>query len=428
MTERLLQFIWQFQYFHRGQLSLTTGEAFEIIHPGLLNTNQGPDFIGARIKIGHTLLIGPVELHIKTSGWYRHAHQQDPNYDKVILHIVWEDDLDNSFTHIPMLVLQDRVSKPLLSQYQHWMENRWFIPCEQQATQASAITWLAWKERLLVERLQRKSAMVFNYLQQNKQHWEETFWWMLARNFGLRVNADVFEAMAKSISTTILGKQKNQLFQLEALLMGQVGLLNDDLEDDYARRLTVEYHFQQAKYQLQQTAKPAFFLRMRPAAFPTIRLAQLAMLVHQSAHLFSKIKEIIAVKDVKSLLDVTASAYWDQHYVFDKESTHRSKKLGEPMINNIIINTVVPVLFAYGYQRQEQVYKDRALQWLTEIAAEKNAITGGFGDCGITNSNAFDSQALIELKTSYCDHKRCLDCAIGNALLKKNIQIQECAD
>jgi hypothetical protein len=299
------------------------------------------------------------------------------------------------------------------------MEAQQFIPCQQQATQVSDITWLSWKERLLVERLQRKSAIVFEHLKQNKQHWEETFWWMLARNFGLRVNADVFEAMAKSVPTTILGKHKNQLMQLEALLMGQVGLLKEEYEDGYARELRSTYHFQQAKYQLQQAPKPAFFLRMRPAAFPTIRLAQLAMLIHHADHLFSKIKETISVKDVKALLNVTASDYWHQHYVFDKTSAHRPKKLGEPMINNIIINTVVPVLFAYGYQRQEQLYKDRALQWLGEVAAEKNSITEGFVQCGITNKSAFDSQALIELKNSYCDAKRCLDCAVGNALLKK---------
>ena len=422
MTERLLQFIWQFQYFNKHQLQLNTGEYFEIVHPGLLNTNQGPDFIAARIRIGNTLLIGPVELHIKTSFWYKHAHQLDHNYDKVTLHVVWEDDMDNSVSNIPVFTLQDRVSKLLLQQYQHWMDGRLFIPCEQQVTLAGDITWLAWKERLLVERLQRKSAVVFECLQQNNQHWEETFWWLLARNFGIRVNADAFEAVARSISLNILAKHKNQLLHLEALLMGQAGLLNKDFEDEYARRLLKEYKFQQSKYNFQQVAKPAFFLRMRPAAFPTIRLAQLAMLIHRSNHLFSKIKELLCVKDVKALLDVTAGSYWDQHYSFDKESAARPKRLGESMINNIIINTIVPVLFAYGYQRQEQVYKDRALQWLSEVASEKNTVTGGFTARGITNKNAFDSQALIELKTMYCDHKRCLDCAIGNSLLKQNLK------
>jgi hypothetical protein len=422
MTERLLQFIWQFQYFNNKSLQLPTGEPFEIIHPGLLNTNQGPDFLAARVKIGDTLIIGPVELHIKTSGWYKHHHQLDPLYSKVILHVVWEDDLDSSHSTIPVLALRDRVSKLLLQQFEDWMNSPRFIACEQQVGQLSGITWLAWNERLLVERLQRKSTLVFEFLQQNKQHWEETFWWLLARHFGMKVNADAFESMARSIPLSLLSKQKNQLLQLEAVLMGQAGLLEKPYEDDYARQLNESYQFQKTKYKLQQRPNAALFLRMRPASFPTIRLAQLAALVHSSGHLFSKIKEIISVKDVKCLLDTCASPYWDQHYTFDKLSTvARPKRTGQGMINNLIINTVVPTLFAYGLQRQEQLYKDRALQWLTEVMVEENTITRGFAQCGIASSNAFESQALIELKTSYCDQKRCLDCAVGNALLKKKV-------
>ncbi|AXY74480.1 DUF2851 family protein [Paraflavitalea soli] len=418
MTERLLQFIWQFQYFNNKHLQLPGGESFDIVHPGLLNANQGPDFLAARIKMGDALIIGPVELHIKTSGWYKHAHQFDHHYDKVILHVVWEDDMDSSQSPIPVLSLRDRVSKLLLQQYEDWMNNRWFIACEQQITQVSDITWLSWNERLLVERLQRKSAIVCELLQQNNQHWEETFWWLLARNFGIKVNAEAFEAVARSIPLTVLGKHKNRLLQLEALLLGQAGLLEKDYEDGYARQLKEAYQFYQAKYKLQKGPNTTLFLRMRPASFPTIRLAQLAMLIHSSGHLFSKIKEIISVKDVKSLLDVTASAYWDQHYTFDKISPAKPKKQGDSMINNIIINTVVPVLFAYGYLRQEQEYKDRALKWMEETAAEKNTIIQGFAQCGIKSRNAFESQALLELKNRYCDPKRCLDCAVGNGLLK----------
>lgn len=423
MTERLLQFIWQFQYFNNKHLELPGGEPFEIIHPGTLNSNQGPDFLGASIKIGKATIIGPVELHIKTSLWYKHAHQLDHNYDKVILHVVWEDDLDSSSSPIPVLSLRDRVSKLLLQQYEDWMNNRWFIACGQQITQVTDLTWLSWNERLLVERLQRKSTLVFDCLQQNNQHWEETFWWLLARNFGMKVNADAFEAVARSISLTILGKHRNQLMQLEALLMGQAGLLEKEYTDDYARQLKDTYQFHQGKYKLQQRPQAALFLRMRPASFPTIRLAQLATLIHGSGHLFSKIKAIISVKDVKTLLDVTASTYWDQHYTFDNLSPAKPKKMGDSMIRNIIINTIVPTLFAYGHLRQEQEYKDRALQWLEAVEAEENSITRGFAQCGVTSRSAFASQALIELKNRYCDHKRCLDCAVGNALLKKNLKM-----
>lgn len=425
MTERLLQFIWQFQYFNKSHLRLPGGEHFEIIHPGALNTNQGPDFLAASIRIGNATIVGPVELHIKTSGWYKHGHQFDHNYDKVILHVVWEDDLDSSSSPIPVLSLNDRVSKLLLQQYTDWMNSRWFIACEKQVTQVNDITWLSWNERLLVERLQRKSKVVFDYLKQNNQHWEETFWWLLARNFGIRVNAEIFEAVARSLSLSILGKHRNQLVQLEALLIGQGGLLAKEFTDDYALLLKDTYHFYKSKYNLKQHFQAAAFLRMRPASFPTIRLAQLASLVHQSGHLFSKIKEISAIKDVKTLLDVTASGYWDNHYIFDQPSPDRPKRVGDAMISNIIINTIVPTLFAYGHQRQEQEYKDKALRWLEALETEENTITRGFAGCGIASRSAFQSQALIELKTQYCDHKRCLDCAAGNALLKLSNQSQQ---
>lgn len=422
MTERLLQFIWQFQYFNKSQLRFANGEPFEIVHPGNLNSNQGPDFLAARIRIGNATIVGPVELHIKTSFWYKHAHQHDANYDKVILHVVWEDDLEDYDSLIPVLSLRDRISRLLLKQYEDWMNNQWFIACSNQIKDTKTLTWLSWNERLLVERLQRKSAAVFQFLEQNKQHWEEAFWWLLARNFGMKVNADCFETMARSIPLKVLGKHRNQLVHLEALLLGQAGLLEKEYNDEYARTLKTTYQFYNTKYKLQQSGPAALFLRMRPASFPTLRLAQLAGLVHRSGHLFSKIKEINSVKNVKALLDTSASGYWQQHYTFDTPSVYRPKHAGNNLIRHIIINTIVPALFAYGYIRQEQEYKDRAMQWLLEMEAEENKITQGFRDCGVGIANAFESQALLELKHSYCDRKRCLDCAVGNALLKRSLQ------
>jgi hypothetical protein len=243
---------------------------------------------------------------------------------------------------------------------------------------------------------------------------------MLARNFGIKINAEVFEAMARSIPVSILGKHKNQIHQLEALLMGQANLLNEKFTEDYPMMLKKEYEFYKSKYKIQPNSYPAFFLRMRPGNFPTIRLAQLAMLIHQSEHLFSKIKEAASLKDVKKWLDVTANDYWHYHYRFDEESSFKRKNLGAAMIDNILTNTVSTVLFAYGHFHKEQKYKDKALQWLEEIANESNSITKGFQQIGLQNKNAHDSQALIELKNEFCSKKRCLDCAVGNALLKNN--------
>ncbi|HEX7904591.1 MAG TPA: DUF2851 family protein [Chitinophagaceae bacterium] len=416
MTERLLQFIWQFQYFNRNALSTLDGEAIQVLLPGHYNTNQGPDFTNAKIKIGTTTWAGTIELHVKTADWKKHKHHSDKNYKNVILHVVWED--DETRNAVPVLELKSRVSRLLLHRYNELMQTTGFIPCEKNITSIKDITWKSWQERLLAERLLRKAKTIETFLQQNNYHWEETFWWLLARNFGMKVNADAFESVARSIPINILAKQKYQVHQIEALLLGQAGLLKEAAEEDYPQLLQKEYKFQESKHGLHPIHLPLHFLRMRPGNFPTVRLAQLAMLVHESAHLFSKIKEAGSVKDVKRWFDVTANDYWHYHYRFDETSPYKKKKLGEVMIDNIIINTIAPVLFAYGSYHGEQKYKDKALQWLGETSAEKNVITKGFQELGIKNETAFDSQALIELKNEYCTKKRCLECVVGNSLLK----------
>jgi len=427
MTERLLQFIWQFQYFNKSELTTTAGEMLQIVFPGQYNTNQGPDFSDAKIKIGKTTWAGTVELHIKTSDWYKHNHQVDKNYNNVILHVVWEDDGNRKGAPankteqrpvVPVVEMKDRVSKILLQRYEELMNSSAFIPCENTITSVRDITWKSWEERLLAERLMRKAKTVEIFLQQNNYHWEETFWWLLARNFGMKVNADVFEAMARTISINILAKHKGQVHQLEALLFGQAGLLEGKFSEDYPKLLQREYKFLKEKYKLKPVHQQVHFLRMRPGNFPTIRLAQLAVLITESAHLFSKIKEAKTVKEVSSWFDVTANDYWHYHYRFDEVSGYKKKKLGAAMIDNIVINTVATVLFSYGSYHDENKYKDKALKWLEKTAAEMNSITRGFVKLGVENKNAFDSQALIELKNEYCNKKRCLDCGVGNAILK----------
>jgi len=435
VTERLLQFIWQFQYFNKNELTTAEGELVQVIMPGQYNNHQGPDFSNAKILIGNTTWAGTIELHIKTSDWNRHKHHEDKNYDNVILHVVWDDDggrnpiatgsvpakekRNGVPLSVPVIELKSRVAKILLQRYEELMLSPAFIPCEKSIHSVRDITWKNWKERLLVERLLRKAAIVENFLQQNNYHWEETFWWMLARNFGMKINAEAFEAIARSIPLTVLAKHKNQIHQLEALLLGQGGLLKENFEEDYPKLLQKEYKFLQSKYNIQPVQLPLFSLRMRPGNFPTIRLAELAMLVHESAHLFSKIKEVASAKEIKRFFEVTANDYWHYHYQFDETSVFKKKKIGVAMIDNIIINTVAPVLFAYGNYLNENKYKDKALQCLEETAAEKNLITKGFKQLNVENKNAWDSQALIELKNEYCTKKRCLECSVGNAILKQ---------
>ncbi|HMU47503.1 MAG TPA: DUF2851 family protein [Chitinophagaceae bacterium] len=419
ISERLLQFIWQFQYFNKTQLETSAGDATSILVAGQLNTNQGPDFIDARVKIGNTVWAGNIELHLKTSDWDKHKHSNDRNYENVILHVVWEDD-GNKLTgkSIPVLELKGRVSKMLLQRYEELMNTSSFIPCENMIHPVRDITWKGWKDRLLAERLMRKAKGVELSLQQTNYHWEETFWWLLARNFGIKINADAFEAVAKSVPVNILAKHKNQIHQLEAVLLGQAGLLSGEFKEDYPLLLKKEYGFLKDKYDLKPINLPVHFLRMRPGNFPTIRLAQLAMLITESSHLFSKIKEADSYTEMRKWFDVTANDYWHYHYRFDEASAFRKKKLGDAMIDTIIINTIVPVLFAYGTYHKDQKYKDKALKWLEQTESESNSITKGFQKLGVENATAFDSQALIELKNEYCNKKRCLECGVGNMILK----------
>ncbi|HTD92881.1 MAG TPA: DUF2851 family protein, partial [Chitinophagaceae bacterium] len=320
MTERLLQFIWQFQHFNTANLETSGGETILIITPGQFNTNQGPDFLNAKIRIGTTTWAGNIELHLKTSDWERHHHQHDRNYANVILHVVWENDREEG--ELPLLELQTHVSNMLLHRYADLMNSSAFIPCENSINSLSGIAWEGWKDRLMAERLLRKTAAVEECLRQSNFHWEEVTWWLLARNFGTKVNADAFEALARSIPPLILGRHRHRFQQLEALLFGQAGFLENEFTDDYPSLLKKEYRFLCNKYGLHPIKLPMHFLRMRPGNFPTIRLAQLAMLLHPSDHLFSVIRNIVTIGDIRNWLNVTANDYWHYHYRFDEPSAY----------------------------------------------------------------------------------------------------------
>jgi hypothetical protein len=421
MNEKLLQFIWQFQYFSKQQLTTSQGEALYIEKPGTINHHQGPDFSEAMIRIGTTKWVGNIELHIYSADWFKHEHETDTNYSNIILHVVWEENVtvyDRNNQAIPTLILQNRISKILIERYRQMMETKISIPCHFFLPALSTLGWSAWKERLVAERLERRSAQIWVLLEQSTLHWEEVCWWLLAANFGIKVNTVLFEQVAKSLSLNLLSKHKPQIHQLEALLLGQANLLSGEYADDYALLLQREYRFLQKKYQLQPVSQKPAFLRMRPAAFPTIRLAQLAMLLCRSTHLFSQIKEITEIKDIRKLFMVTANDYWHYHYHFDEPTIYKPKNLGMQMADNILINTVIPLLFAYGLYCKEEVYKDKAIQWLYQLTAENNHIVSNWKQAGIPNKSALDSQAFIELTNHYCTVKRCLDCAVGNKILK----------
>ena len=373
MNEKFLQFIWQHQYFNHHSLLLESGENLSIINTGKLNTHQGPDFLEASVRIDDIQLIGNIEVHILASDWIKHNHQHDKQYKNIIVHVVWKNDIpvkDYFNNPIPVLVLEGRISQSMLLRYQQLIKPS-AIPCHQSNFPSiNVLNWLAWKERLLAERLEHKSLHVLELFKESNKNWEEVFWWMIARNFGVKVNAELFESIAKSLPIKILSKHKHQLQQLEALLMGQANLLVDNLEDDYYIMLQKEYAYLQKLYHLKPINIQPNFLRMRPANFPTIRLSQLAVLIQQSLHLFSKLKEIKNSKEAKLLFSVISNDYWHYHYRFNQLTEFKPKVLGSSTINNILINTVVPVFFAYGIYNKQEEFKEKAMVWLNQIPPE----------------------------------------------------------
>lgn len=423
MNEKLLQFIWQHQFFNTNTLVSTSGESIKIIQKGIINTNQGPDFLNATVVINEVKLVGNVELHVLTSDYVKHKHLNDPQYKNLILHVVWKNDIENNIpSNVSTLELHDKVANTLLNHYKSLIDNTAKLPCSKHLPALSHLGWLAWKERLLAERLSKKAHQVLSNYHDNGKNWEETFWQLLAYNFGLKLNADLFKLVASKVTNTILSKHKNSLIQIEALLLGQANLLHKISDESYPKMLQKEYHFLQKKLKLNDLNIQPVFLRMRPANFPTVRLAQLANLIHQSKHLFSVMMEIETIDQLKKLLNCTANDYWHYHYTLQDDASKKMmpKILGESMVFNIIINTIAPVLFAYGTHLKEESYKAKAVYFLQQIPAENNSIISLLKEEKIEVKNAFDSQALIELYKYYCTPKHCLNCAVGHKILRSN--------
>ncbi len=422
MKEDLLHYAWQMQAFDMQQLATTEGQAIQILSFGHHNSHAGPDFSEARIRIGDTLWAGNVEMHLKSSDWWRHGHQQDGAYDNVILHVVLDDDEPvrrPNGVAVPCLELKTRIPERLAANYQRLLQNKHWIACQQQLPNVSEMTRSLWLDRLMVERLEQKTLPIRACLERNQHNWEESFYQLLARSFGLHINALPFEMLARSIPLTTLLKHKQSLFQLEALLFGQAGLLEGSFEEAYPQKLQKEYHFLQKKYRLRPLAAASWkFARLRPAAFPSIRIALFASLLHQSEHLFSKMLAAKNVKEIEHAFDLKLSNYWLTHYRFGKESVRRPKRLGKATIHLFIINAIAPVLFMYGKLKDERPYQDQALRLLEELPPERNHIILKWAELGMEVSSAHQSQALLQLKKHYCDQQGCLSCAIGSYVMQ----------
>jgi Protein of unknown function (DUF2851) len=417
MTEKLLQFIWKHRYYNQQNLELKTGEPLTILYPGEENTHQGPDFINARIRIRDQCWIGSIELHLFSSGWTKHNHSEDGNYRNVILHVVWKHDQPDTRTNIPELELCNRIPGLMLKLYKEWMARPGFIPCERSASRIDCNQWESWASELLVMRLNRRMYGILHSMRKNQFHWEEQMWWLIAANFGSPVNAASFESIARSIPYNLLSKHRLHQSQLEALFLGQANLLGSELSEPYPSMLRKEYIFLKKKYGLKHVYEKVHFLRMRPESFPGIRLSQLAALCTKSVSLFAWILECTSVSSLREKIIVKASDYWNNHYVFEKKSYFREKFTGMRMCDNIIINSIIPLLYTYGKTIPDPGMLKKSIRWLEEIPAEHNRLMDGWKGIGVSVKRAAGSQALTELKKKYCDQRKCLECDVGKKLL-----------
>lgn len=431
ITEQLLQFIWQHQLLNAKQLFTTENLPIQVIKPGVFNKNQGPDFLHATIKVDGVTLVGNIEIHIKASAWVQHKHEQDAQYQQLILHIVWENDVELNLSSkalqtVPTLVLQPVVASSLLTKYSAMLyqpSHAWLL-CKTPSESISPLSLQNWLERLAIERLQLKTQYIQQGVERTQQNWEEVLWQQVAKYMGGTVNAAAFEAMAQQLPQRLIAKYTHNPVQVEALLLGQLGLLtatdDEPLQDAYFIQLQQEYAYLQQLHQLPQTLLPVQWLRMRPAGFPTVRAAQLAALVVTSKNLFQACVGYTSVEQVTQHLQVQSSTYWQTHYHFKFPTLPHTAAISKGQANTLIINAIVPVLFAYAKYVQNEALQTKLLEWLYVLPAEQNNIINQWKTCGIKPVNALQSQALLQLQKQYCLAKKCLQCAVGVALLKRS--------
>jgi hypothetical protein len=422
--ELLLHYVWKHKIFPLKMLQTTTGEPVEVIDAGLPNTNAGPDFFNAKLKIGSTLWVGNIEVHTLASDWMRHGHDKDAAYDNVILHVAETVDCEVFRANgVPVPQLQLPCPDPVRQRYDELSHAEIYPPCYSILSSLPKLTVHSWLSALQVERFEQKARVIATRLERYNNHWEDVFFITLARNFGFGLNGDAFEAWASRLPFRAIDKHRDDLFQVEAFFFGQAGLLDEELPDadGYYRKLQKEFRYLQHKFELSvpMTATQWRFLRLRPGNFPHVRLAQLANLYYKERSLFSRIMEADTLEAVRKLLTVTASPYWEEHFNFRKVSSSREKQVGKNAQNLIIINTVIPFLYAYGLHKADELLCERATGFLESLKAEDNHIIRHWSGAGLPVSTAADSQALLQLQKEYCDKKDCLRCRFGFEYLRR---------
>lgn len=424
MKEDFLHYLWKFKKFDTSNLTTSNGEKLTIENSGSYLQLEGPDFFNSQITIENQKWAGNVEIHLRSSDWYAHHHEQDSNYDSVILHVVWEHDVEiyrKNNTEIPVLILKELVSKETLNNYHSLISPKSWIYCEKQIESVNSIVLLSWQERLFFERLERKSNPIFDLAESTLQDWDAILFCQLAKNFGLNTNGEFFYDMANSIPFSIVRKEGNDLFNLESLLFGIAGLLEINKEDHYYKKLKTNFDYLVYKYQLQSNSfTPLQFFKHRPDNFPTIRISQLANVYYCQQQLFAKIIKADNAAVIYEIFDKSVSEYWETHYQFDKISPKKKKALSKSFIDLLIINTIIPIQFAYAKSQGKEI-SEQLIALLNQVQPETNAIIDKFSSFGLKAQNAFETQALLQLKNEYCNKSRCLECAIGMELLKSEV-------
>lgn len=417
--EDILHYIWKFKLYQK-ELKTTDGRQIEVLDVGLPNTNEGPDYFNAKIKIDGELWAGNIEIHTSSDQWKVHNHHKNKSYNSVILHVVEKANCE-VFNELGQSVIQCEIVYPqhIKENYDFLIHSNTDIPCRNYIGNIPPFHLSSWMNTLLIERLERKANHIESLLKRFQNSWEDAFYVLLTRNFGFGLNSDSFERLALSLPLKYIQKQGDNIIQIEALLFGQAGMLdNVKVEDDYFSLLKKEYEFLKNKYDLKPLDSYIFkSMRSRPTAFPQIRIAQLASLLHSSHGLFSKITACDDIGRIRLMFHVNASEYWQTHYAFGVTSERKSKYLGDSSLDILLINTVAPILFIYGKSIDNETLCERALKFLEMLKPEQNSITKLFAKLKMPLNSAADSQAMIQLKREYCELRKCLFCRIGHQLL-----------
>jgi len=421
VREDFLHHIWKYKKFNVLNLKTVNGVRISISSVGQHNLNSGPDFFNAQLKIGVQLWAGNVEIHVNASDWFVHHHEIDKAYDNVILHVVWEHDIDvfrKDNSPLPTLELKSIVSFEALQNYNKlFSKKQKWINCENDFAEVDDFVIKNWLERLYFERLESKFYDIEVLLEQSANNWEAVMFKLLTKNFGLKVNAESFSSLADSFDFSILRKNQFKLLSIEALFYGQSGLLNRNDQDIYVLDLQSEYQFLKKKYKLsEEGVAPLQFFRLRPSNFPTIRLAQLAQLYYRNHNLFSRVMAAKSLEELYQLFSVATSLFWETHYTFNKSSNKLVKVTTREFIDLLIINTIIPLKFCYT-KHQGSLANEDILLMMRQLLSEKNKIVNMFNAIKKISNSALESQALLQLKNEYCIKNKCLSCSIGHALV-----------